>query len=150
MSDSSSKKPCNNLIYDIIVIKLKEIFISFNSLYDTRINIICKVISQDIMAFKHTENSTEHSSSLQLRIADDTGCLKLLCVDSTQCSLMEIGNEIILRNVLVTAMANSIYIICDKNSVIIPSNDNLLNPSSIDLKCDYSLVKLGRLNYNII
>ena len=47
-------------------------------------------------------------------------------------------------------MANSIYIICDKNSVIIPSNDNLLNPSSIDLKCDYSLVKLGRLNYNII
>lgn len=131
-----------------IVIKIKEIFTSINTVNDTRVNIIAKVLSQDVLIFNHNKDNLSQKKIIQIHIADDTAAIKVIVTNSNL--TLNPGEELIFRNALISVIKEKIFVICDESSLIIQSKDNLLMNSSIEMHFDVSSVKLSNLNFNII
>ena len=131
-----------------IVIKIKEIFTCINTVNDTRVNIIAKVLSQDVLIFNHNKESLSQKKIIQIHIADDTAAIKVIVANSN--FSLNPGEELIFRNALISVIKEKIFVICDESSLIIQSKDNLLMNSSIEMHFDVSSVKLSNLNFNII
>ena len=131
-----------------IVIKIKEIFTCINTVNDTRVNIIAKVLSQDVLIFNHNKDNLSQKKIIQIHIADDTAAIKAIVTNSNL--TINPGEELIFRNALISVIKEKIFVICDESSLIIQSKDNLLMNSSIEMHFDVSSVKLSNLNFNII
>ena len=131
-----------------IVIKIKEIFTCINTVNDTRVNIIAKVLSQDVLIFNHNKDISSQRKIIQIHIADDTAAIKAIVTNSNL--TLKPGEELIFRNALISVIKEKIFVICDESSLIIQSKDNLLMNSSIELHFDVSSIKLSSLNFNII
>lgn len=131
-----------------IVIKIKEIFTSINTVNDIRVNIIAKVLSQDVLIFNHNKDNLSQKKIIQIHIADDTAAIKAIVTNSNL--TLNPGEELIFRNALISVIKEKIFVICDESSLIIQSKDNLLMNSSIEMHFDVSSVKLSNLNFNII
>lgn len=131
-----------------IVIKIKEIFTCINTVNDTRVNIIAKVLSQDVLIFNHNKENLSQKKIIQIHIADDTAAIKAIVTNSNL--TLNPGEELIFRNALISVIKEKIFVICDESSLIIQSKDNLLMNSSIEMHFDVSSVKLSNLNFNII
>ena len=131
-----------------IVIKIKEIFTCINKVNDTRVNIIAKVLSQDVLIFNHNKDISSQRKIIQIHIADDTAAIKAIVTNSNL--TLKPGEELIFRNALISVIKEKLFVICDESSLIIQSKDNLLMNSSIELHFDVSSIKLSSLNFNII
>ena len=131
-----------------IVIKIKEIFTSINTVNDIRVNIIAKVLSQDVLIFNHNKDNLSQKKIIQIHIADDTAAIKAIVTNSNL--TLNPAEELIFRNALISVIKEKIFVICDESSLIIQSKDNLLMNSSIEMHFDVSSVKLSNLNFNII
>ena len=115
---------------------------------DTRVNIIAKVLSQDVLIFNHNKDNLSQKKIIQIHIADDTAAIKVIVTNSN--FSLNPGEELIFRNALISVIKEKIFVICDESSLIIQSKDNLLMNSSIEMHFDVSSVKLSNLNFNII
>jgi len=130
-----------------IVYTLREIFININELKSSTFNTIVRIISTDILIKKKINNTNDELALLQILVADDTGCINAIFNDNF-IKFVNIGREIIIRNVKIEIINGHVILICDENCILFESN-NLITDFSNCLEKNYSKIKLNKLEKNI-
>ena len=93
-------------------------------------------------------NLNENPKMIQITVGDDTGFLSVL-VFNENIKKFKIGEEVILRNVILRIIKGYIFLICDNDSNIFPSK-NLLGDYLNFQKINYSKYNLSCLDKNIV
>ena len=129
--------------------KIKEIFGEINSLKNSLVSLVIKIISTDYMIIKQNNLNSESDDRdriIQITVGDETGFLSVLVLNKN-IEKIKIGEEIILRNVKIRILKNYLYLICDDDSKIFKSNGLIMNLNSSNL--NFSRQTLNYFNYDI-